>query len=178
VIVEYAHTPDSLENVLNAVRGLTDKRVIVVFGAGGDRDKTKRPLMGEIASRLADETIVTSDNPRSEDPEAIIEEILTGSKPGTPHNAGRKEAMPTRSHTPSPATSSSSPARDTSRARNLRAAARSRSTTSRSPVRPSAEPQSGPETPRQLNSQVSDAGHGQDAFTRWFELNRGVRAFT
>ena len=93
VIVDYAHTPDSLENVLRAARGLTDKRVIVVFGAGGDRDKTKRPLMGEIASRLADAVIVTSDNPRSEDPEKIIEEILTGSKQGTPHNADRKEAI-------------------------------------------------------------------------------------
>ena len=93
VIVDYAHTPDSLENVLHAARGLTDKRVIVVFGAGGDRDRTKRPLMGEIASRLADDVIVTSDNPRSEDPEKIIEEILTGSKPGTPHNADRKEAI-------------------------------------------------------------------------------------
>ena len=95
VIVDYAHTPDSLENVLHAARGLTDKRVIVVFGAGGDRDRTKRPLMGEIASRLADEVIVTSDNPRSEDPAKIIEEILTGSKPGTPHNADRKEAIAT-----------------------------------------------------------------------------------
>jgi UDP-N-acetylmuramoyl-L-alanyl-D-glutamate--2,6-diaminopimelate ligase len=93
VIVDYAHTPDSLQNVLNAARGLTDKRVIVVFGAGGDRDRTKRPMMGEIASRLADETIVTSDNPRSEDPDTIIEEILKGSKPDTPHNADRKAAI-------------------------------------------------------------------------------------
>ncbi len=93
VIVDYAHTPDSLENVLNAARGLTEKRVIVVFGAGGDRDTTKRPLMGEIASRLADEAIVTSDNPRSEDPEKIIEAILKGSKLGTPHDADRKAAI-------------------------------------------------------------------------------------
>lgn len=93
VIVDYAHTPDSLENVLKAARGLTDKRVIVVFGAGGDRDRGKRPLMGEIASRLADEVIVTSDNPRSEDPQAIITEILTGAKPNTPHTPDRKEAI-------------------------------------------------------------------------------------
>jgi UDP-N-acetylmuramoyl-L-alanyl-D-glutamate--2,6-diaminopimelate ligase len=93
VIVDYAHTPDSLENVLRAARGLTDKRVIVVFGAGGDRDRGKRPLMGEIASRLADETIVTSDNPRSEDPSSIIGEILAGAKPGTPHDADRRAAI-------------------------------------------------------------------------------------
>ncbi len=78
VIVDYAHTPDSLENVLTAARQLTRDKLHVVFGCGGDRDRGKRPQMGEIAARLADVVIVTSDNPRSEDPEAIIEEILTG----------------------------------------------------------------------------------------------------
>jgi UDP-N-acetylmuramoyl-L-alanyl-D-glutamate--2,6-diaminopimelate ligase len=93
VLVDYAHTPDSLENVLLAARQLTSGRLHVVFGAGGDRDRGKRPLMGEIASRLADHVIVTSDNPRSEDPAAIIDEILAGAGPGVEHNVDRREAI-------------------------------------------------------------------------------------
>ncbi len=81
VVVDYAHTPDSLENVLRAARRVTRARLIVVFGCGGDRDRGKRPLMGEIASRLADHVIVTSDNPRSEDPAAIVAEVLVGAGP-------------------------------------------------------------------------------------------------
>jgi UDP-N-acetylmuramoyl-L-alanyl-D-glutamate--2,6-diaminopimelate ligase len=83
VLVDYAHTPDSLENVLRAMRALAgDGRLIVVFGCGGDRDRGKRPLMGAIARNLADVALVTSDNPRSEDPDAIIREILDGAGAG------------------------------------------------------------------------------------------------
>jgi UDP-N-acetylmuramoyl-L-alanyl-D-glutamate--2,6-diaminopimelate ligase len=78
VLVDYAHTPDSLENVLAAARRLTEGRLISVFGAGGDRDRGKRPQMGQAGARLSDLAIVTSDNPRSEDPEAIVQEILAG----------------------------------------------------------------------------------------------------
>ncbi|HEY6583683.1 MAG TPA: UDP-N-acetylmuramoyl-L-alanyl-D-glutamate--2,6-diaminopimelate ligase [Gaiellaceae bacterium] len=78
VIVDYSHTPDSLENVLRAGRELASARLICVFGAGGDRDRGKRPIMGRIAAELADVAIVTSDNPRSEEPQAIIDEILGG----------------------------------------------------------------------------------------------------
>jgi UDP-N-acetylmuramyl-tripeptide synthetase len=78
VFVDYAHTPDALENVLSTLRSLTAGRLICIFGCGGDRDRSKRPLMGDIAGRLSDLCIVTSDNPRTEDRMAIIENILEG----------------------------------------------------------------------------------------------------
>ncbi|GAA0121367.1 MAG: UDP-N-acetylmuramoyl-L-alanyl-D-glutamate--2,6-diaminopimelate ligase [Clostridium argentinense] len=80
VIVDYAHTPDGLENILNSAREFTFGRLISVFGCGGDRDKTKRPIMGSIGSNLSDIAIITSDNPRTEDPMAIIEDIKSGLK--------------------------------------------------------------------------------------------------
>ena len=93
VLVDYAHTPDSLENVLSAARELARGRLHVVFGCGGDRDRGKRPKMGQIAARLADRVIVTSDNPRSEDPEAIIAEILAGIDRPVEHDADRRAAI-------------------------------------------------------------------------------------
>jgi UDP-N-acetylmuramoyl-L-alanyl-D-glutamate--2,6-diaminopimelate ligase len=95
VLVDYAHTPDSLENVLRAARDLADGRVIAVFGAGGDRDRGKRPLMGEIGARLADICLVTSDNPRSEDPEAIVAEIVagTGGAANVEHDVDRRATI-------------------------------------------------------------------------------------
>lgn len=86
VIVDYAHTPDGLENVLRTAREFTRGRLITVFGCGGDRDKGKRPLMGEVAAKWSDYVLVTSDNPRTEEPEQIIREILAGIS-GTEHEA-------------------------------------------------------------------------------------------
>src|SRR6266540_978018 len=93
VLVDYAHTPDSLENVLRAARDLAEARLICVFGCGGDRDRGKRPLMGRIASELADVAIVTSDNPRSEEPGVIIEEIVAGMGPGALVEPDRRAAI-------------------------------------------------------------------------------------
>ncbi len=80
VFVDYAHTPDALENVLKTVRGFSKKRIITVFGCGGDRDRAKRPIMGEVAGRYSDQLVITSDNPRTEDPFEILQAIEEGVK--------------------------------------------------------------------------------------------------
>src|SRR5215213_6953276 len=93
VLVDYAHTPDSLENVLRAAREVTRGRLHVIFGAGGDRDRGKRPLMGDAAQRVADRVIVTSDNPRSEDPEAIVDQVMEGAGPDAERELDRRRAI-------------------------------------------------------------------------------------
>ena len=93
VIVDYAHTPDALDIVLQAARELGDGRLICVFGAGGDRDRGKRPVMGAVAVQRADHVIVTSDNPRSEDPLAIIQDVLQGAGIGVEIDPDRRSAI-------------------------------------------------------------------------------------
>jgi UDP-N-acetylmuramoyl-L-alanyl-D-glutamate--2,6-diaminopimelate ligase len=95
VLRDYAHTPDALERALAALRPVTPGRLIVLFGCGGDRDRGKRPIMGKIAGTLADLAVVTSDNPRTEDPEAIIADVMAGLPQGAPHLrvADRREAI-------------------------------------------------------------------------------------
>ena len=96
VIIDYAHTPDGLENIISSLKEIAKGRVITLFGCGGDRDKTKRPIMGEIAAKYSDFCIVTSDNPRSENPAEIIKDILEGMKASkTPYKVieNRKEAI-------------------------------------------------------------------------------------
>ena len=78
VLIDYAHSPDSMENILKTVRGFAQGRVISLFGAGGDRDKTKRPIMGEIGARYSEICVITSDNPRSEEPMQIIADVTAG----------------------------------------------------------------------------------------------------
>ena len=93
VLVDYAHTPEALENVLAAAREVTRGRLHVVFGAGGDRDRGKRPLMGEAARRLADRVLVTSDNPRSEEPDSIVDAIMEGAGPEAERETDRRRAI-------------------------------------------------------------------------------------
>jgi UDP-N-acetylmuramoyl-L-alanyl-D-glutamate--2,6-diaminopimelate ligase len=93
VVVDYAHKPDALDNVLRTARELADGRVVLVFGAGGDRDRQKRPLMGKVARDLADVVIVTSDNPRSEDPLAIIQDVLQGTGTDVEIDPDRRSAI-------------------------------------------------------------------------------------
>jgi UDP-N-acetylmuramoyl-L-alanyl-D-glutamate--2,6-diaminopimelate ligase len=93
VIVDYSHKPGALQSVLEAARAMTEGRVLVAFGAGGDRDRGKRPLMGSVAKQLADVVVVTSDNPRSEDPVAIIQDVLQGTGTDVEIDPDRRSAI-------------------------------------------------------------------------------------
>ena len=97
VLIDYAHTPDALENVLKTIRAFKtpSQRLVALFGCGGDRDKTKRPVMGGIATAMADFTVITSDNSRTEDPKEIIRQILTGVSEGSNYTVipNRTEAL-------------------------------------------------------------------------------------
>jgi UDP-N-acetylmuramoyl-L-alanyl-D-glutamate--2,6-diaminopimelate ligase len=97
VIVDYAHTPDALENVLTEARHLASGKVICVVGCGGDRDRAKRPVMGEISTRLADSTVFTSDNPRTENPELILDDIIAGARSGNQFDRIEKRGAAIRS---------------------------------------------------------------------------------
>ena len=99
VFIDYAHSPDGLVNIITSLRRIARGRIITVFGCGGDRDRTKRPIMGRIVAELSDVAVVTSDNPRTEDPDAIIKDILEGIHTDKPvivnadRTAAIKEAM-------------------------------------------------------------------------------------
>ncbi len=92
MLIDYAHSPNALENILLTARDFTAGRLICLFGCGGDRDKTKRPIMGAIARELADLVVLTSDNPRTEEPEAIIRDIQAGMAEGRPPSTWSRTA--------------------------------------------------------------------------------------